>query len=401
MARTPGVSRYADVGVAAMHPDHRPLGHAPRPPACRHAPRPPATRPCTPTTGLPACTPTTGHSAMHPDHQTSRFTTSPSLCTSSLWLRALVAHDGRRRPSRYATFAAAAAAVRWRRAPCGSCRGPRACVALRVVLELLGMLFDAPLGYTKLPAMARRVSAAECDVPWSTRCCPGARRVARIARRWSCVPFVLCCLAPGSPPCNASPATPVDAACVLWSLAWLCASGVSVPARGRAATSDRAVLLACWGVRGVQAHWCPPGVLLCKPLLPLLRLLRLRVRVARSGLAARCWRARAAALVPVSRSSSVVSVALVARSACCALGCCAAHGNARLGRPPSSRSCDPDARPLLCFAGRSLRGAAVGWWGAVLVSSTWSSRASGASPLPAAGLYCPHVASGVVGGRSR
>ena len=96
-----------------------------------------------------------------------------------------------RRPSRYATFAAAAAVVRWRRAPCGSCRGPRACVALRVVLELMGMLSDAPLGYTKLPAMARRVAAAECDVPWSTRCCPGARRVARIARRSSCVPFVL------------------------------------------------------------------------------------------------------------------------------------------------------------------------------------------------------------------
>ena len=80
---------------------------------------------------------------------------------------------------------------RWRRAPCGSRRGPRACVALRIVLELLGMLLDAPLGYTKLPAMARRVAAAECDVPWSTRCCPGARRVARIARRSSCVPFVL------------------------------------------------------------------------------------------------------------------------------------------------------------------------------------------------------------------
>ena len=38
-----------------------------------------------------------------------------------------------------------------------------------------------------------------------------------------------------------------------------------------------------------------------------------------------------------------------------------------LGWPPSSRSCDPDALASHCLAGRSLRGAAVGWWGAVLV----------------------------------
>ena len=120
----------------------------------------------------------------------------------------------------------------------------------------------------------------------------------------------LCCLAPGSPPCYASPAGPVDAACVMRSLAWLRASGLLVPARRRAAASD--LLLSRW----VRAWWrgVHPGVLLyIWPWLPLLRLLRLCVRVARSGVAACCWRARASAPVPgracvCSWSESVLAV---------------------------------------------------------------------------------------------
>ena len=180
----------------------------------------------------------------------------------------------------------------------------------------------------------------------------------------------LCCLAPGSPPCYASPAGPVDAACVMRSLAWLRASGLLVPARRRAAASDRAVLLACWGVRGVQAHWGTPGVLLCMwPWLPLLRLLRLCVRVARSGLAACFRRVRASAPVPVFRASCVVRACARGPKACwlCIGLLRAAWQCAPSVGPPSPRSCDPDALASHCLAGCSLRGAAASWWGAVLV----------------------------------
>ena len=162
------------------------------------------------------------------------------------------------------------------------------------------------LGESRLP---NAMSRGRCDsIPER-----GVWLGSRVGRR-ACR---LCCLAPGSPPCYASPAGPVDAACVMRSLAWLRASGLLVPARRRAAASDRAVLLACWGVRGVQAHWGPPGVLLCMwPWLPLLRLLRLCVRVARSGLAACFRRVRASAPVPVFRASCVVRACARGPKAC-------------------------------------------------------------------------------------
>ena len=114
----------------------------------------------------------------------------------------------------------------------------------------------------------------------------------------------LCCLAPGSPSCNANPAGPTDAACVMRSLAWLRASGLPVP--------------------------------------PL--------RCPSSG-----------------RRASSVRVLVVRKRVGCALGLCAPLGNARLGRPPSSRSGDPDAFASHCFAACSLRGAAASRWFAVLV----------------------------------
>ena len=230
------------------------------------------------------------------------------------------------------------------------------------------MLFDAPLGYTKLPAMARRVSAAECDVPWSTRCCPGARRVARIARRSSCVPFVLL----GA-----------------WLAALLCKPCWPRRCCLRDAESG---LAACFRL----ARACPPP---CRCLGP---------RCA-AGMLGRAW--CSGPLGSTRRAAMHVALAAAAAfaafvRACCAvwLGCVlpacpclrsgarlpgvvrracvcswsesvlAVHWAAArrlamraLGQPPSSRSCDPDALASHCFAACSLRGAAASWWGAVLV----------------------------------
>ena len=295
------------------------------------------------------------------------FHTFPSLCTSSLGLRALVAHDGRR-PSRYADVRLRLLllfdGVERRVDPAvGRVRASR-CAVLMVLLGAWLGAWSAiwvAAWLCKLPLPMRWPMAREM--------LPGALRVARIARRWSCVPFVLCCSAPGSPPCNANPAGPVDAVCVLPSLAWLRASGLLVYAYCSVAASDRAVLLACWGVRGAHALGIHPGVLLCKPWLPLLRLLRLCVRVARSGLAACFRRVRASAPVPVFRASCVVRACARGPKACwlCIGLLRAAWQCAPSVGPPSPRSCDPDALASHCLAGCSLRGAAASWWGAVLV----------------------------------
>eukprot|EP00966_Prymnesium_polylepis_P076684 1777491-Prymnesium_polylepis.1 len=187
------------------------------------------------------------------------------------------------------------------------------------------------------------------------------------------------------------------------------AHGPRDAARSAACGSDRAsvvvravcvVLLGAW-LAALQCKPCWPG--------------RCCLRDAESGLAA-CFRLACACLVLCPPRRAAIHLALAAAAAfaafvragcavcagCVLLACPCPRSGARLpgvvrracvcswsesvlavhwaaarrlamralGRPPSSRSCDPDALASHCFAGCSLRGAAVGWWVAVFIYST-------------------------------
>ena len=120
------------------------------------------------------------------------------------------------------------------------------------------------LGESRLP---NAMSRGRCDsIP--ERC---VRRRSRVDGR-AC--YFVCCLAPGSPPCNANPVGPADAACVSRDLAWLRAVGLLAspcwcPSSGRRVSCARVVRSAvhwasarCLAMRALDR---PPSSRSCDP----------------------------------------------------------------------------------------------------------------------------------------